>query len=312
MLLSIVFLLIGFVLLVKGADFFVAGSSATARRLRIPPVVIGLTIVAMGTSLPEASVSVTAGLAGSNEIALSNVIGSNLFNLLVVAGSSALIHPFLADRDIVRRDLPVNTVVTAVLLVLTLNGMLSRFDGLLLLAGIILYLIVVVRAALTGRSSLPVDDGNDRAPLPLYLCTILIVGGLAMIVLGGDLVVDAACEIARVVGLSETVIGLTIVAIGTSLPELVTSIVAARKGESELALGNVVGSNLFNLLFIMGMSATLSPLVVLRENLFDLGLLLALTAAVWLLCRVRPKLDRKAGAAGIALYVLYTIYILVR
>ena len=310
MLLSIVFLLIGFVLLVKGADFFVEGSSSTARRLRIPPVVIGLTIVAMGTSLPEASVSVTAGLAGSNEIALSNVIGSNLFNLLVVAGASALISPFLADRDIVRRDLPINTVVTAVLLALTLNGMLSRFDGLLLLAGIIVYLIVVVRAALRDRQSM--TDEDDRAPLPLYLCAILIVGGLAMIVLGGDLVVDAACEIARIVGLSETVIGLTIVAIGTSLPELVTSIVAARKGESELALGNVVGSNLFNLLFIMGMSATLSPLAVLRENMFDLGLLLVLTAGVWLLCRLRPRLDRKAGAAGIALYMLYTIYILVR
>lgn len=310
MLLSIVFLLIGFVLLVKGADFFVEGSSSTARRLRIPPVVIGLTIVAMGTSLPEASVSVTAGLAGSNEIALSNVIGSNLFNLLVVAGASALIHPFLADRDIVRRDLPINTVVTAVLLALTLNGMLSRFDGLLLLAGIIVYLIVVVRAALRDRQNM--TDKDDRAPLPLYLCAILIVGGLAMIVLGGDLVVDAACEIARIVGLSETVIGLTIVAIGTSLPELVTSIVAARKGESELALGNVVGSNLFNLLFIMGMSATLSPLAVLRENMFDLGLLLVLTAGVWLLCRLRPRLDRKAGAAGIAIYVLYTIYILVR
>lgn len=310
MLLSIVFLLIGFVLLVKGADFFVEGSSSTARRLRIPPVVIGLTIVAMGTSLPEASVSVTAGLAGSNEIALSNVIGSNLFNLLVVAGASALISPFLADRDIVRRDLPINTVVTAVLLALTLNGMLSRFDGLLLLAGIIVYLIVVVRAALRDRQSM--TDEDDRVPLPLYLCAILIVGGLAMIVLGGDLVVDAACEIARIVGLSETVIGLTIVAIGTSLPELVTSIVAARKGESELALGNVVGSNLFNLLFIMGMSASLSPLAVLRENMFDLGLLLVLTAGVWLLCRLRPKLDRKAGAAGIAIYVLYTIYILVR
>ena len=308
--LQLALLALGFVMLVKGSDWFVDGAAGIAAKFHIPQIIIGLTIVAMGTSLPEASVSVTAGLAGSNEIALSNVIGSNLFNLLVVAGASALIHPFLADRDIVRRDLPINTVVTAVLLALTLNGMLSRFDGLLLLAGIIVYLIVVVRAALRDRQSM--TDEDDRAPLPLYLCAILIVGGLAMIVLGGDLVVDAACEIARIVGLSETVIGLTIVAIGTSLPELVTSIVAARKGESELALGNVVGSNLFNLLFIMGMSATLSPLAVLRENMFDLGLLLVLTAGVWLLCRLRPRLDRKAGAAGIAIYVLYTIYILVR
>ncbi|MBR3866717.1 MAG: calcium/sodium antiporter, partial [Butyricicoccus sp.] len=264
---SIIFLLIGFVLLVKGADYFVSGASSVARRLRIPPVVIGLTIVAMGTSLPEASVSITAGFAGSNEIALSNVLGSNLFNTLVVLGASAFIRPFAVDRDILRRDHPVNTAVTILLLVLVLDGMLGRADGLLLLACMIVYLLVVIRASLRER------DGfvDDRAPQSLPLSIFLVVIGVAAIILGGDLVVDAACDIARVVGLSETVIGLTIVAIGTSLPELVTSVVAARMGESELALGNVIGSNLFNILFILGTSSALSPIGVLPENIIDLS-----------------------------------------
>ena len=310
MLITIALLLLGFLLLVKGADFFVSGSSSAARRLRIPPVVIGLTIVAMGTSMPEASVSVTAALAGSNEIALSNVVGSNIFNLLAVAGSAALICPYPADRDIVRRDLPINTAITGLLIVLMLNSMLSRLDGAILLVCMILYLVVVVRAALRDRTH--EEETDDRAPLSIPLCLVLIAGGLAMIVLGGDLVVDAACEIARVVGLSETVIGLTIVAIGTSLPELVTSVVAARKGESELALGNVIGSNLFNIMFILGASAVLSPIAVIDASIVDAVLLIVLTGATWLLCRARPVLDRKVGALGLGLYVLYTIYILIR
>ena len=310
MLLTIALLLLGFLLLVKGADFFVSGSSSAARRLRIPPVVIGLTIVAMGTSMPEASVSVTAALAGSNEIALSNVVGSNIFNLLAVAGSAALICPYPADRDIVRRDLPINTAITGLLIVLMLNSMLSRLDGAILVICMIVYLIVVVRAALRDRTS--EDPADDRAPLSIPLCLLLIAGGLAMIVLGGDLVVDSACEIARVVGLSETVIGLTIVAIGTSLPELVTSVVAARKGESELALGNVIGSNLFNIMFILGTSAVLSPIAVIDAGIADAVLLIVLTGATWLLCRARPVLDRKIGVLGLGLYVLYTIYILMR
>ena len=310
MLITIALLALGFLLLVKGADFFVSGSSSVARRLRIPPVVIGLTIVAMGTSMPEASVSVTAALAGSNEIALSNVVGSNIFNLLAVAGAAALICPYPADRDIIRRDLPINTLVTLFLIVLMWNGMLSRLDGLLLLFGMITYLFFVVRAALRDRTSL--EDEVDHKPLALPLCAVLIVGGLAAIVFGGDLVVDAACEIARVFGMSETVIGLTIVAIGTSLPELVTSIVAARKGESELALGNVIGSNLFNILFILGSSAVLSPIAVIDFGVIDAVLLLVLTGATWLLCRKRPTLDRKIGMLGIALYAVYTIYILMR
>ena len=309
MLLTLFWLLLGFALLVKGADLFVRGSSSAARRLRIPPVVIGLTVVAMGTSLPEASVSITAALAGSNEIALSNVVGSNLFNLLVVAGAAALIRPYPADRALVRRDLPVNTLVTALLLALVWDGFLGRADGFILLAGMALYLFFVVRAALRERQT---AEPDDRAPVSLPLCAVLIAGGLAMIVWGGDLVVDAACVIAARLGLSETVIGLTIVAIGTSLPELVTSVVAARRGESALALGNVIGSNLFNILFILGASAALSPVAVPAATLIDLGLLLALTGGTWLLCRLRPAFDRLIGGAGVALYAVYTVYILMR
>ena len=258
MLQTLALLLVGFLCLVKGADFFVAGSSAVARRLYIPPVVIGLTIVAMGTSMPEASVSITAALAGSNEIALSNVIGSNIFNLLFVAGAAALICPYPAARDIVHRDLPINTLVSIALLVLMLDGTLGRVDGILLLLGMFVYLFFIVRAALRERQSLQEEENSSTMSLPL--CALSIVGGLSMIILGGNLVVDSSCTIAEALGMSETLIGLTIVAIGTSLPELVTSIVAARKGESELALGNVIGSNLFNILFILGASAALSPI----------------------------------------------------
>ena len=310
MIFTIALLILGFLLLVKGADGFVRGASALARRLRIPPVVIGLTIVAMGTSLPEASVSITAALAGSNEIALSNILGSNLFNLLFVAGAAALLRPYPADPDIIRRDLPVNTLVSAALLLLLFDGMLGRADGLLLLAGMALYLCFVVRAALRDRHNLAEPD--DRTPLSLPLCILLIAGGLAMIVLGGDLVVDSACAVAEALGMSETLIGLTIVAVGTSLPELVTSVVAARRGESELALGNVIGSNLFNILFILGASAALSPIAAVPESLADLALLLVLTGGTGLLCRLRPVLTRRAGAAGVGLYILYTVFILLR
>ncbi len=307
MFITLILLLAGFLLLIKGADFFVSGSSSVARRFGIPPVVIGLTIVAMGTSLPEASVSITAALAGSNEIALSNCIGSNTFNTLVVLGASAFIMPFPIDRDILRRDQPINLGITLLLLALMLDGMLGRFDGLLLLGCMALYLFLVVRAAMRER-----QRPDDRAPRPLPISLFQIVSGVAMIIWGGDLVVDAAVEIAQVIGLSETVIGLTIVAVGTSLPELVTSIVAAKMGESELALGNVVGSNLFNIMFILGSSSAIMPIAVLTENLIDVGILLAITAVLALLCRSLPRLGRKLGASGILLYVGYTAYLLVR
>ena len=274
-----VLLLVGFVLLIKGADFFVEGSSSLARILRIPSVIIGLTIVAMGTSAPEASVSINAALAGSNDIAISNVVGSNIFNGLVVVGVCAVLAAFQTNKDILKRDMPLNICVSAILCLMFLDGKLSRTEGILLLAGMVLYLCFMIRSALKSR-----EPGADIQTLSLPVSLLYIVGGLAAVIFGGDLVVDKACIIARSWGVSQNFIGLTIIAVGTSLPELVTSIVATRKGDSSLALGNAIGSNLFNILFILGMSSVISPLHVLDESVIDC-LLLTVSAVILYLFR---------------------------
>ncbi len=309
-LLNILLLVVGFVLLIKGADFFVDGSSSIAKLLKIPSVVIGLTIVAMGTSAPEAAVSITAGIAGSNEIAISNVVGSNIFNMLVVVGMCALIRPFDLDKNILRRDFPVNIGANLILLGLMLiGGMISRLNGAILLLILIVYLTFLVVSALKSR----VQTEDEIKTLSPVVSIVYIVLGIAAIIFGGDLVVDNATAIARAVGWSETFIGLTIVAIGTSLPELVTSIVAAKKGESGLALGNVVGSNIFNILFILGLSSTVSPIAVDSQAIANCIFLLIMTVVVYLLCVLsRKKLGRVVGALMVSAYVLYTVYLVIK
>ena len=259
-----VWLVVGFVLLIKGADFFVDGSSSLARLLRVPSVIIGLTIVAMGTSAPEASVSMSAALSGSNEIALSNVIGSNIFNGLVVVGICAFMAAFSTNKDILKRDLPLNILITFILCILLANGVLSRLEGILLLIGMTAYLISMVISALKNRQ----DEENGKV-LSLPKSLLYIAGGLIAVIAGGNLVVDNACIIAESFGVSQNFIGLTIIAVGTSLPELVTSIVATRKGDSGLALGNAIGSNIFNILFVLGIAATISPITFIMENVID-------------------------------------------
>lgn len=301
-----ILLVVGFVLLIKGADFFVDGSAALAGYLKVPSVIIGLTIVAIGTSLPEAAVSISAGLAGSNEIAVSNIVGSNIFNTLVVVGASALIRPFAADSQIVKRDLPVNFLVTVILYIMVIGGMLSRIEGLILLAGIITYITVMVRSALKNRVE------EEIEPISLSKAALFIALGLAAVVFGGDVVVDSATAIAKSLGLSETLIGLTIVAIGTSLPELVTSVVASRKGESGLALGNAIGSNIFNILFILGMSSTLMPIPVVSENITDALVLIGICVLIYAFARFGEKIGRIKGLIMIAIYIAYTAYIIMR
>ena len=302
-----VLLLVGFVLLIKGADFFVEGSSSLARILRIPSVIIGLTIVAMGTSAPEASVSINAALAGSNDIAISNVVGSNIFNGLVVVGVCAVLAAFQTNKDILKRDMPLNIFVSAILCLMFLDGKLSRTEGILLLAGMVLYLCFMIRSALKNR-----EPGADIQTLSLPVSLLYIVGGLAAVIFGGDLVVDKACIIARSWGVSQNFIGLTIIAVGTSLPELVTSIVATRKGDSSLALGNAIGSNLFNILFILGMSSVISPLHVLDESVIDCLLLTVSAVILYLFARSKKKMTRLEGAICILLYISYTTYLLIR
>ncbi len=302
-----ILLVVGFVLLIKGADFFVDGASSVAKLLKVPSVIIGLTIVAMGTSAPEAAVSISAGIAGSSDIALSNVIGSNIFNLLIVVGVSAIICPMVTEKVIMRRDIWWSLGAAVAVLIMMLNLKISRIEGILLLCGMAAYIGVLVADALKKRDT--GDEVKAMSPLKSVLC---IIGGLAAIIVGGDLVVDSACDIAAAFGMSEALIGLTIVAAGTSLPELVTSIVAAKKGDSGLALGNVVGSNIFNILFILGAASALSTINVAPELFIDTAILIAVTLLMYFLCRSKDKTSRGEGALCVLVYAAYMAYIILR
>ena len=277
------------------------GISVTNYRLCI------LTIGAMGTSAPEASVSINAALAGNNDIAVSNIIGSNIFNGLVVVGICAFMAGFKTNRDILKRDMPVNILITAILCVMIADGRLSRLEGILLLAGMIFYIVNMILSALKTRSSCP-----DEKSMPLYKSLIFIAGGLVAVIFGGNLVVNNASQIAVSFGVSQNFIGLTIVAIGTSLPELVTSIVATRKGDSGLALGNAIGSNIFNILFILGMSATISPLHILSESVIDCVILLVSGILLFVFAYTRKSMNRTEGAICVLSYIGYTAYLFIR
>lgn len=300
-------LLVGFALLVKGADFFVEGSASLAKIMRIPSVIIGLTIVAMGTSAPETSVSINAALAGNNDIAISNVVGSNIFNGLVVVGICAFLAGFRTDKDILKRDMPINIAISAVLCIMLVDGSMDRVEGILLLCGMVAYLAYMISSALKNRN----PDGETKT-ISLLRSFLYIAGGLAAVIFGGDLVVDKACVIATNFGVSQNFIGLTIIAIGTSLPELVTSIVATGKGDSGLALGNAVGSNLFNIMFILGMSSVISPLTVLSESVIDAVILLLSSIILFVFARTKHSMNRGEGAACMLMYAAYTIYLFIR
>lgn len=321
--LNIILLIVGFVGLIKGADFFVDGSSALARIFKVPGVIIGLTIVAMGTSAPELAVSTSAAIQGANEIALSNVVGSNIFNLLGVLGVCALICPIPIEKTIIKRDFPFSILITVGLFIVTGFGLFSGFDflhtGMLenigmisRTVGIVLLIVFVgyigTLIFLAKRNKVTEENGKD---MPVWKCLLLIVVVLAFIIIGGQLVVENAKGIAAALGMSETLIGLTIVAIGTSLPELVTSIVASRKGENGLAVGNVVGSNIFNILFILGVSATIHPIAVNYASVIDL-LILVVVSIVTYVFSLTKKISRIEGVAMILMYAATVIFAIVR
>lgn len=300
-------LLIGFVLLIKGADLFVDGSSSIAGILKVPSVIIGLTIVAMGTSAPEAAVSINAGLAGNSDISLGNIVGSNIFNLLVVIGACAVIFPAKSNEDILKRDLWWNIGVSVLLFVLILDGSISRMEGIILLAVFIFYLGLMVRSAMENRmEETPMDV------MPLWKSLLFVAGGLAAVVFGGDMVVDNASLIAKAWGMSDTLVGLTIVAIGTSLPELVTSITASKKGDSGIALGNAVGSCLFNILFILGMASSITPINAVPELIIDTAILIVVTILILIVAKTDKKTNRAEGIICVAAYIIYTAYIIMR
>ena len=322
--LVLVFLVIGFVLLIKGADFFVEGSSSVAKRLHVPSIIIGLTIVAMGTSLPETAVSVSASLAGNNELAVSNVVGSNIFNLMVVIGVCAILATVNVARETIRRDIPLSLICAGLLMLLGIVGFgdktgmtLGHLDGVIFIVLFACYIIYMVRTAMKASKEgkkVEIEGGSDEeiklVSVPVSI--LFIIGGAIAIAVGGDVTVDAASRIASDLGMSQTLIGLTIVSIGTSLPELVTSIVAARKNEVDMALGNAIGSNIFNILMVLGIASAISPISIITENIIDLCVLIVFTICAWIFAGTKKKIGRAEGLCMVALYVAYAVYIIVR
>lgn len=324
-------LVFGFVLLIVGADIFVEGSSSLAKSFKIPTIIIGLTVVAFGTSMPEASVSISAALEGKNDIAVSNVVGSNILNLLVVLGASALICPVKSNDTAVKHEIPFSIVLTAVFGVIMAFGIrlpkdmtgfqailnadfkIGRVGGLLLLLFIIYYIFRQIRGAAKSIKNGEIEEeADDGKKISLSMSLKMIVLGLFAIVMGGNYVVDNACIIAENFGMSEHFIGLTIIAIGTSLPELVTSVIAARKGESDIALGNVIGSNIFNIAFVLGASAAISPMTVNIVSVYDIIILLFVSALSLYFARTQRRFSRIEGIIMVGMYAVYCGYILVR
>lgn len=315
--LDILLLVIGFVLLIKGADFFVDGSAGLARIFKVPGVIIGLTIVAMGTSAPELAVSVSAAISGSNAIAVSNVVGSNIFNLLGVLGICAVMKELPVDEGIRKRDYPISLAATLILLVLggnlVLSGKSRAFHDVTAEAGklfvwngvvlILLFLVYIGYTIYVAKKRGTEEDEGER--IPMWQCLVYIILGLAAIIVGGQMVVNHARDIALAWGMSETLVGLTIVAIGTSLPELVTSIVASSKGQNGMAVGNIVGSNIFNLLLILGVSSTIHPITISMASFVDLGLLLALSMIAYAFVCTRNKINRWEGVVMLVMYAGY-------
>lgn len=321
----ILLLAVGFAFLVKGADFFVEGSSSIAKKLKVPPIIIGLTIVAMGTSLPETAVSVTASLVQNNELAVSNVVGSNIFNLMFVIGVCSILTPIMVHKATVVRDIPLSLGCALFLLVLGVSGLgdkagmtLGHADGVIFLIVFAGYIFTMVRSAMKARAAGQkveiegVEECDNMKELSYGKSILFLIVGAAAIAFGGDLTVDTASRIAIELGMSQTLVGLTIVSIGTSLPELVTSVVAARKNEVDMAVGNAVGSNIFNILMVLGISSAISPVALIRENIIDIVLLMVFSVMVWIFAGTRKKIERKEGIIMVVVYLVYCAYIIAR
>ena len=321
----ILLLAVGFAFLVKGADFFVDGSSSIAKKLKVPPIIIGLTIVAMGTSLPETAVSVTASLVQNNELAVSNVVGSNIFNLMFVIGVCSILTPIMVQKATVVRDIPLSLGCALFLLVLGISGLgdktgmtLGHADGVIFLIVFAGYIFTMIRSAMKARAAGQkveiegVEECDNMKELSYGKSILFLIVGAAAIAFGGDLTVDTASRIAIELGMSQTLVGLTIVSIGTSLPELVTSVVAARKNEVDMAVGNAVGSNIFNILMVLGISSAISPVALIRENIIDIVLLMVFSVMVWIFAGTRKKIERKEGIIMVVVYLVYCAYIIAR
>lgn len=303
-------LALGFFFLVKGADWFVEGASKVAEKFGIPQLVIGLTIVAIGTSLPEAAVSVSAALKGSAEITIGNIVGSNILNVLLILGVTSVIAPVAVQKSTVKYELPFVILVSCLLMAIGYtDNVVGRVDGIILWALLILYLAYLLVMAKKGEA-VPEESAGEDKPMPVWKMLLLIVVGGVLIVFGSDIAVDAATALARIFGMSERLIGLTIVAFGTSLPELVTSATAAVKGKADIAVGNIVGSNIFNILFVVGTSALITPVAYAENFLADSIVCIATVALLWILVAKNKRLSRAGGACLLVGYAAYFVYLM--
>ena len=303
--LQLALLAVGFVMLVKGSDWFVDGAAGIAAKFRIPQIIIGLTIVAMGTSAPEAAVSITAAMGGSADITVGNIVGSNILNVLIILGLASAIVPIAVGKSTLKIDIPFMIAISVIFLLLGWDGTITRVDGLVLIALFTGYIGYMIWEALHSN-----EEGDEIKDMPVWKMLLSTVIGLALVVWGADVAVGAATKLAQIFGMSERFIGLTVVALGTSLPELFTSVTAARKGNADIAIGNIVGSNIFNILFVVGLSSMVINVPFAANFRIDMLVAIASCVFVWLAALKSKKLARWAGFTMLLGYVGYFVYLL--
>lgn len=313
-----ILIIIGFLLLIKGADIFVSGSSSIARTLKVPTLIIGLTIVAFGTSAPEAAVSITAAIKGNNDMAIANVLGSNIFNLLAVIGVASIIKPIKVQKSTILKEFPFALLGCVVLIILahdtkfqgySINS-LTRADGLMFLALFSIFMYYLLEMAITSKEEMDIEKSTEIMPMGKSI--LLSILGIIGIIIGSQIVVDAASNIAISWGMSQNLVGLTIVSIGTSLPEFVTSVVAAKKGESDIAIGNVIGSNIFNIFFVLGISSTIHEIQVQPMVFIDMLAMILVTLIIYILATTKRSINKLEGIFSVILYAFYMAFIIIR
>lgn len=306
--LQVLLLVIGIIVVIKGADWLTSGAVGMAERIGVPQIIIGLTIVAMGTSMPEFFVSLMSAINGTPDLAVGNIVGSNIFNALLIVGCAAMVAPIAIQRTTVKKDIPIAVFASLLLMGMTLDGQISRIDAAILFVIFLAYLWITLRGAKTEEDS---SQEEEKKPMPVLKAGILVIIGLACLIFGSDVFVDNATAIAHAMGISDAVIGLTIVAGGTSLPELATSVVAAKKGNSGIAIGNVLGSNVFNILMILGVTGLITPMTISGITIVDLSMMVISMILLWLFSFTKYRIERWEGVLLAAIFIGYISWLVV-
>lgn len=312
MLLNILYIIIGVAVVLWGADRLTDGAVGLAAKMNIPQIVIGLTVVAMGTSMPEFFVSLVSAIHETPDLAVGNVVGSNIFNVLLIVGTAAVVAPMVISKTTVKKDIPFAVLASVLLFVFGFDNYISRIDAAILTVVFIIFMIYTVRTGIKGaaENKQSSDSEPNKKPMPVWKAILFVLLGLACLIFGSNLFVNAATEVATELGVSQAIIGLTIVAGGTSLPELATSVVAARKGESAIAMGNVIGSNVMNILMILGVTGLICPMQVNGITMIDLGVLLLSISLLWLFSFTKYKVERWEGVVLLAIFTGYMSWLI--